>query len=150
MAESIRGDETIIDLLLDQHMEIKRLFTDVLSATGDDKVALFDDLANLLSAHEAAEQEIVHLNARDRINEGYRIVGERLDEEQEAKQALVQLRRLGVDHPEFDSRLRSLADIVIRHATAEETEEFGELQASLTEAELVRMAQDVRAAESRA
>lgn len=149
MAEIMRGDEGVIDLLLDQHMQIKQLFADVLNAAGERKNELFDDLVELLTAHEAAEAEIVHLNARDRIDDGYAIVGARLEEEAEVERELTALEELGVDHPEFDTRLRQLAEDVVRHAAAEEAEEFLPLQDSLSSTELVTMADDVREFETR-
>lgn len=148
MSTSTGSEKTAVDLLIDQHMQIKSLFAEVLNATGDRKTELFHDLVRLLAVHESAEEQVVHPTARKKITDGAQIVDARLEEEERAKQALSDLYDLGTDHPDFDMRLQTLADDVIRHATAEETQEFVQLRVDLSESELVRMASMVRAAES--
>jgi hemerythrin superfamily protein len=150
MASSKKSEKTVVDLLLDQHAQIKTLFTDVLDATGDRKTELFHDLVRLLAIHESAEEQVVHPTARHKIKDGDPIVSARLREEEQAKQALSDLYDLGTDHPDFDSRLRTLANEVIEHATAEENEEFAQLRTALSQEELVRMAGAVRTAEAMA
>jgi hemerythrin superfamily protein len=142
--------ESVIDLLIAQHTEIKQLFVEVVNARGPRKRELFEDLVRLLAVHESAEEEVVHPTARRNIEDGSTVVDRRLQEESEAKQALADLYDLGVDHPQFESRLRMLADDVIRHATAEETEEFRQLRSALHPDELARMAGVFRAAEAAA
>ncbi len=150
MSTSTGSEKTVVDLLIEQHMQIKSLFADVLNASGDRKTELFHDLVRLLAVHESAEEQVVHPAARRKITDGSQIVDARLEEEERAKQALSDLYELGTDHPDFDTRLQTLADEVIRHATAEETQEFVQLRVDLSESELVRMASAVRAAESMA
>jgi hemerythrin superfamily protein len=148
MPASTGSEKTVVDLLVDQHMQIKSLFAHVLSATGEEKTRQFHDLVRLLAVHESAEEQVVHPMARRKITNGDPIVDARLEEEKRAKQELSDLYELGTDHPEFDTRLRAFAEDVIRHATAEETQEFEQLRATLSEKELVRMASAVRTAES--
>jgi hemerythrin superfamily protein len=148
MAVNDSTDVTVVDLLIDQHMRIKSLFSQVLTATGDLKAGLFHDLVQLLAVHEGAEEQVVHPTVRRRIDGAEPIVRARLDEEESAKRALSELYDLGTDHPEFNPRLRALADDVVRHATAEENEEFPRLQAFLSRDELIRMAGTVRIAEA--
>lgn len=148
MAQTRQQKQNVIDLLLAQHREIKHLFAAVAQAQGDEKRDLFNDLVRLLAVHESAEEQVVHPTARGKIEGGESIVDARLAEESDAKQALADLYDLGVDHPDFDAQLQMLAEEVIRHATAEETEEFVALRAMLSPAELTRMAGVVEAAES--
>ena len=150
MARSKESNETVVELLLRQHEQIKALFAQVLKATGDEKTDLFQDLVRLLAIHESAEEQVVHPTARRKINDGEPIVSARLEEESQAKQALSDLYELGTGHPDFDMRLQALADDVVRHATAEETQEFAQLRVAMTEEELVRMAATVRTAEAMA
>lgn len=150
MATSTEPAETVIDLLLEQHTQIKTLFTKVLNASGKQKTDLFYDLVRLLAVHESAEEQVVHPTAKRKIDNGKPIVDARLHEEEQAKRALSDLYDLGTDNPDFDRRLQEFADDVISHATAEETQEFTQLRATLSEAELVRMASAVRAAEAMA
>lgn len=143
-----QAERNVIDLLQAQHSEIKRLFAAVTQASGTEKEGLFRDLVRLLAVHESAEEQVVHPTARRTIEDGDDIVDARLAEESEAKQALADLYDMGVDHPDFDTRLQALADDVIRHATAEETEEFSRMRETMSEYELSRMAGVVEAAEA--
>ncbi len=91
-------EQNVVELLLEQHAQIKTLFTDVATAKGKRKQELFEDLVRLLAVHESAEEEVVHPMARRRIDDGDDIVEARLEEEDDAKQALADLYDLGVDH----------------------------------------------------
>lgn len=150
MQTNAGSDQDVVDLLVDQHEQIKRLFAEVSAATGDRKRDLFHDLVRLLAVHESAEEQVVHPTAKRRIADGESVIAARLEEEDQAKHTLAELYDLGVDHPDFDMRLRKFADDVLRHATAEETEEFIQLRQNLRPDELTRMAGVVRAAESAA
>jgi hemerythrin superfamily protein len=144
------AEQDVVDLLLEQHNQIKTLFGQVAVAHGDKKRELFEDLVRLLAVHETAEEEVVHPAARRKIDDGDDIVDSRLEEEDQAKHALADLYDLGVDHPEFDNRLKMLASEVIRHATNEEKEEFSRLRDVFKPAELRKMAGAVKAAEAMA
>lgn len=144
------SEQDVVDLLIDQHGQIKKLFADIPAASGDRKQELFHDLVRLLAVHESAEELVVHPTARRKIDNGDPIVSARLAEEDEAKHALADLYDLGVDHADFDTRLREFADKVVKHATAEETEEFVQLRKTVGTQELMRMAGLVRAAEAAA
>jgi len=144
------SEQDVVDLLIDQHGQIKKLFADVAAATGEQKRDLFHQLVRLLVVHESAEEQVVHPTARRKIENGDPIVSARLVEEDEAKHTLAELYDLGVDHPDFDMRLKEFSDAVVKHATAEETEEFMQLRTSLRPEELSRMAGVVRAAEAAA
>jgi hemerythrin superfamily protein len=150
MQTSTGSDQNVVDLLVDQHGQIKQLFADISSATGDRKRDLFHDLVRLIAVHESAEEQVVHPTARRKITNGDPIVSARLAEEDEAKHVLAQLYDLGVDHPDFDTRLHEFSEAVAKHATAEENEEFNQLRSSLKPEELMRMAGVLRAAEAAA
>lgn len=142
--------KNVIDLLLEQHTQIKNLFRELSQAQGDRKRDLFEDLVRLLAVHETAEEIVVHPTARSAIANGENIVENRLHEESEAKHALAELHDMGVDHPDFDSKLAHLESDVIDHANHEEQEEFNQLAASLSQDRLRRMAGAVKAAEATA
>jgi hemerythrin superfamily protein len=142
--------QDVVDLLLEQHDQIESLFSQVAAAEGRQKRELFEDLVRLLAVHESAEEEVVHPAARRNIDGGDQIVESRLHEEHEAKQALSDLYDLGVDHPEFDTRLATLAQAVITHATHEENDEFVYLRQNVPADKLQRMAGALKAAEATA
>lgn len=150
MQTSTGSHQDVVDLLVDQHEQIKRLLAELSAASGERKRDLFHNLVRLLAVHESAEEQVVHPTARRKIDDGESIVSARLAEESDAKHALAELYDLGVDHPDFDMRLRDFADDVLKHATAEETEEFIQLRATLRPEELSRMASVVKAAEAAA
>lgn len=141
-------DQDVVELLIAQHKEIKRLFSKVAKASGDEKRQLFEELVRLLAVHETAEEEVVHPTARGKIKNGDEVVEGRLQEEDEAKHALAELYDMGVDHQDFDSRLAMLATSVIEHATNEEKMEFPQLRKSVDGNDLRKMADAVRAAEA--
>jgi hemerythrin superfamily protein len=96
--------------------------------------------------HESAEEQVVHPAARSKAGE--EVVEARLHEEDEAKHALSDLYDLGVDHPQFDVKLATLAKAVLEHAAHEEQEEFPRLAQDTSPEQLRRMAGAVRAAEA--
>lgn len=143
-------EQDVVDMLLQQHEQIKDLFRRVAAAQGAEKRDLFQDLVRLLAVHESAEEEIVHPAARREIVGGGEMVDMRLHEENEAKHALADLYDKGVEDPQFNSMLGKLAEAVTKHAEQEEHEEFARLRQSVSGARLRRMAGAFKAAEAAA
>lgn len=135
----------VVDLLQKQHEEIKSLFNQVKVAQGEQKRQLFQELVRLLAVHESAEEIVVHPEARQQAGE--QVVQARLQEEDEAKHTLAELYDMGTDHPQFNTKLESLAQSVIAHAEREEQEEFPQLRQKLSADRLRQMAGAVEAAE---
>ncbi|WP_422772300.1 hemerythrin domain-containing protein [Plantactinospora sp. WMMC1484] len=148
MTAGVKQD--VLDLLVEQHNQIKTLFGQLGHAKGARKRELFQDLVRLLAVHESAEEIVVHPTARRRIDRGDEVTGQLRHEEDEAKHELAALYDLGVEHPDFERRLATLSEAVVAHATREETEEFPSLRRDLSPAQLGRMAGAVRAAEATA
>jgi hemerythrin superfamily protein len=134
----------VLDLLLAQHTEIEELFAEVLTAPGERKRAGFQKLVGLLAGHEAAEGELVHPRVRAEVDAAEPVVRRRLAEEQALTRKLARLCDLGVDDPDFDRELTTLARDVLTHAALEEREEFPYLRAVLPPGELRRLAGEVR------
>lgn len=143
-------EQDVVTLLIEQHNQIRNLFRQLPDAPGEQKRETFEDLVRLLAVHETAEEEVVHPTARLKLEQGDAVVDDRLREEDEAKRALAELYDLGVDHPEFNTKLNALAEAVFQHAANEETEEFTLLRASVPADQLQRMATALRAAEAMA
>jgi hemerythrin superfamily protein len=143
-------EQDAIDLLLDQHTQIKVMFGRVAQAQGPQRRALFEDLVRMIAVHEIAEEEIVHPIARMRLEGGEEIVERRLQEESAATQALADLYDVGIDDSRFDSMLAALADDLLEHNLNEETEEFRYLRQSLTDEQLERMTATIKATEAMA
>jgi len=117
-------DETgdIIDMIEEQHMEIRELLVAVTGAGPADRDEPFAQLVRLLAVHETAEEEIVYPAVRAIDAAAEAIVSARLTEEDAAKKALAELERMDAASPEFAAALARLHQDVDRHATSEERE----------------------------
>src|SRR3954447_3920218 len=139
-------NEDIVDMLLAQHHQLKVLFAQVDSATGEHKERLFEELVGLLAVHESVEETVVHPLAEHELADGDAVVSPRLAEEQDAKAELARLYDVGVHAPEFRVGLADLRDAVQAHAEAEETLEFIRLREVVDPEKLTRMAGTLRMA----
>jgi Hemerythrin HHE cation binding domain len=139
-------EANVIDILVEQHHQIKDMLLDVAEASGDEKEELFQDVVKLLAVHESAEEHIVHPMARPTVGDS--LVDERRNEEEQIQHGLVELYDLGVSHAGFDRRVRELADEFDEHANKEQTEEFAALREKEDPSELRRMGSAVVAMEA--
>jgi hemerythrin superfamily protein len=143
-----KRQDNVVDLLLRQHREIRKLFDRLDKATGKSRKDTFERLRCLLAVHETAEEEIVHPLARKTIGNGERIINARLKEEKQAKEILQELEKLDPGSIEFESLIGQLRKAVEAHAEHEEHVEFPELLARCAPETLRTMAAAVRAAEA--
>lgn len=115
----------IVDVLLDQHDQIRRLLEEVEQAgTAEARRGPFDALVRLLSVHEAAEEQVLHPVARLRLPDGDEVADARIQEEEESKRLLQELEAMGPEHDDFPSRFARVRELVLTHASNEEREEF--------------------------
>ncbi|MDP9849549.1 hemerythrin domain-containing protein [Streptosporangium lutulentum] len=147
--ELMRQDD-VVDLLIAQHALIRDLFDEVEKASAQERPEAFQRLVRLLAVHETAEEEIVHPYARLKIDGGKDVVDDRLAEEHEAKQLLMEMDKAGAGDPQFLTNLTALRAAVMAHARSEERYEFTQLRAHTSEAERRAMAVGVKAAEAMA
>ncbi|MFC0037657.1 hemerythrin domain-containing protein [Actinomadura rayongensis] len=140
----------VIDLLKQQHGQIRDLFTQVAEREGDERKAAFERLVRLLAVHETAEEEIVHPLARRSLRGGDGIVDDRLAEERAAKEMLADLDGMDVGDPSFLPKLDELRIAVLTHARAEERYEFDRLGAEFTPEQRRSLASAVAMAEATA
>lgn len=117
----------VVDLLVDQHREIRRGFARV-ARGGPERGRDWRQLRRLLAVHEAAEEAHVHPVARKAIPGGRRVIAQRLAEEKAAKRLLRQLDRVGPASPKFDPLFGTFRTAVLGHARREEREEFRALR----------------------
>jgi len=150
MAQSQTVQDTgVVDLLIRQHSQIRDLFAEVMAAQGDARRERFAQLVRLLAVHETAEEEIVHPLARS-LPGGAGIIDDRLKEENQAKEILVELENIDPATDDFLSRLDQLRLAVLTHARAEERYEFMRLRDQFGEAQQRAMTAAVKAAEATA
>ncbi|OBA62472.1 hemerythrin [Mycobacterium sp. 1100029.7] len=145
---AVTSPTDVVDFLSGQHEQIKSLFAQTLSASGEAREKAFVNLRRLLAVHETVEEEIVHPRAKRKIADGAAIVGQRLEEEHEAKVTLQKLEKLDVDSAEFTRLLTELRDAVVDHAEHEESDEFTRLGQELSSEELESMGRAAKLAEA--
>jgi hypothetical protein len=138
----------VVEFLIGQHMQIRDLFTEVETSTGQARWEVFDRLVTLLAVHETAEEQLIHPLVRTGVEGGGDIVDDRLAEERAAKEMLARLEDLGPDAAEFPSLLAELRTSVLTHAHHEEAYEFRYLRREVATAQLQPLVSMVRAAEA--
>jgi hemerythrin superfamily protein len=149
MAQSATMSPTdVVDFLTNQHEQIKSLFAKTIEASGETREQNFIQLRRLLAVHETVEEEIVHPRAKRKIANGEAVVGQRLEEEHEAKKLLQKLEKLDVDSDEFTQLLTELRDAVLDHAKKEEKDEFARLGQELSQHELETMGRAAKLADA--
>jgi hemerythrin superfamily protein len=140
--------EDVVDVLISQHGQVRDLFGEVASSTGDSRRDAFERLVRLLAVHETAEEQVVHPLTRAAVHGGDEIADERLAEEHRAKEMLAELEKLGTDHAEFPEMLEEFRDSVLAHAHHEESYEFRYLRREVDPARLRSLASVLKAAEA--
>ena len=150
MAQTPTKNTDVIDLLVDQHAQIRQLFMQTLMSAGPERKQFFAQLVHLLAIHETAEEEIIHPLARRTLKGGAALIDDRLEEERKAKELLATLEKMDTDDPNFMSLLDRLRMAVLTHARAEERYEFNQLRDHLGESQLRTMISAVKAAEATA
>jgi hemerythrin superfamily protein len=148
-ATTTPGDD-VIEVLLNQHQEIKRLFRAVHDGKGQERDDAFNALRAMLAVHETGEEEVLRPVTRSSVPDGDRIADARMEEENHAKDALARLEQLGPDAPEFDAELRQFERSVLDHAEHEEQEEFPAVRQARSEGQLRAMAKALKTAEAMA
>lgn len=136
----------VIRILLEQHADIRDLFTQVKSTTGAPKEDAFDQLRSLLAVHETAEQMVLRPVTKQAA--GPAMADERNDEEAEANHLLEMLEKMDVHSPDFDTALATFEKAVDDHAESEEKGEFPAVLTSCSRDERQMLGTKIKAAES--
>jgi hemerythrin superfamily protein len=136
----------VIRLLLEQHAQIRDLFAQVKSQTGEEKQKTFDALRALLAVHETAEELVLRPVTEKVAGQG--VAQARNQEEKEANEVLATLEKLSVDDPEFATKFEAFEQSVDKHAEAEEHEEFSQVLAQCDEGQRATMGRKIKAAEA--
>jgi hypothetical protein len=113
----------IVNILLEQHQSVRALLDRVVSSTGDERRAVFDEVRELLARHETGEEMILRPMTR-RVPGGEAVAEGRMAEENEAKEVLAALEKLDTQSGEFETTFAQFRASVLEHAAAEERDEF--------------------------
>jgi hemerythrin superfamily protein len=130
-----------LDLLTDQHAEVDALF-ERFERGGDDRQAVFDELADKLAAHATIEEKLFY----PRVLSGHTsdLLHEAVEEHLAIKRILADLIALELDSDEFMPKLAVLKEQVSHHAHEEEEAKlFPILRASLDTDELAGLGNEL-------
>ncbi len=114
----------VVDLLLEQHDEIRRQCAGIERSEGADRHRRFTELSRAIYRHERGEQAFVHAATQDATPAGDPIGGARLVEEGVIERSLAELGDLGTGDPQFDRRFADLHRAIREHMSREELDEF--------------------------
>jgi hemerythrin superfamily protein len=142
-----RGQD-VLELLTAHHARTNRLFDSAARSTGDDARMAFGDLAQLIAAHEIAEERIIHPLIR-RLRPDDHLADRFVDEESQISDALSDAVRAAA-HGHFDDTIGGLRDMVTTHSRGEEHDEFPMLRRTVPVQERREMGRAVRAAQAAA
>lgn len=141
------NDKDVVELLLEQHEHIRKMFTAVEASAGEPKQEKFEELRRFLAVHETAEELVTHPYART-AEGGNNVVDALLEEETASKTLLAELDGMSVDDPVFDTEFATLKSAVLAHADSEEQHEFPLLRSNNDQPMLDKMARAILAAEA--
>jgi hemerythrin superfamily protein len=127
MTNNQAGD--IVELLLQDHEEAKRMLDTTNAAAPSERAGLFWELVPELVRHEVAEEVVVYPTIRSDAPDGDAEVEPRLKEQQEAEKMLSSMEKLDPASDEFAKKLAELREDVLDHAKAEEDNIFPLLRA---------------------
>jgi hemerythrin superfamily protein len=147
MSRDTGESSDVIDEILADHAEIKRLLSEVADGRGSGRAGAFDELARIIAMHEAAEQAVVHPEM-EQLDDA--VADKRLDEEAKGDAMLERLRAMSVTDAEFDALFAKFSTAVLRHAEHEENEEHPRLRAGVDPDRLTELADEFIAAEDEA
>jgi hemerythrin superfamily protein len=133
------GQDDLVEYLLADHCRFRTMLERLEAAAGSDRNYIWRLFLQTLTAHETAEQEIVHPWVRRVVDGGDDMVDASLREEQAVEHALVGLQDLDAGAADFDVRVRAFAADVLAHAEREEREELAALQNATTAYQRQRM-----------
>jgi hemerythrin-like domain-containing protein len=110
------------DILKQQHREFEELVRQIETAEDDEeRAALRVELADMLAAHTAVEEEVFYPAVLEQLGPGSRI-RESLEEHAVADFALYRLVSISVADETFTAKLATLKDVVMNHIEEEESE----------------------------
>jgi hemerythrin-like domain-containing protein len=126
------------ELLKHQHDEVRDLYRKYEQAEDDDeKLALFEDIADTLAAHAAVEERLFYPAIYgDTLGQELR---EAVEEHLAMKRELADLLTMTPDDDAFDAKMKVLIDMVEHHVDDEEREILPKAESQLGEAGLRRL-----------
>lgn len=133
------------DVLKQQHREVEELFRQIETAEDDEeRVALRAELADMLAAHTAIEEELFYPAALDLLGPGAR-VRESLEEHAMMDFALYRFVNVSVMDETFLAKLATLKDAVMNHLEEEESEMLPQVEGEMDRQRLTQLGERLSA-----
>lgn len=123
-----------IDLLEKQHKEVETLFKKIEKAEGDEKRALFEELADSLAVHATIEEKQFYPSAMSARTED--VLHEAVEEHLSAKRIIADLLECEPSDPQFDAKISVLKEQILHHVEEERSELFPKVRKLLSRDEL--------------
>jgi hemerythrin superfamily protein len=124
-----------LDLLKQQHQEVKSLFEEIeQSDDPEEKAEFVQDLADNLAAHATIEEKIFYPAAYE--DETKEDLEEAVEEHLSAKRILADLIEMGPEDENFDAKIMVLKEQIEHHVEDEEKKLFPKVQSILDSAML--------------
>ena len=118
----------IIDLLVQDHREVERLFSQIETGMGADRGSLIEKVVEELSVHAAVEEQVLYPAVRKEVPGGDELADHSIEEHQELKELLVSIERADPNDPETDQLLTQLMGTLREHVQDEEGDLFPKLR----------------------
>lgn len=123
-----------IELLKMQHAEVKDLFKKCETASGDEKLELFEQIADDLAAHAAIEEKHFYPATRSARTED--LLHEAVEEHLAAKRIIADLLEMQPEDAQFDAKIKVLQEEIEHHVEEEEGDLFPKVKKLLSSDEL--------------
>jgi acetyl esterase len=124
--------QDVAQIIADDHRNVEQLFAQLESGEGDRR-RLVDQVSGKLSAHAAAEEQVVYPAIRDMVAGGGAMADQAIAEHKTMKQALAKLEQGQPGDLEFENTLTALMDAVRSHVPEEENELLPALRTTIGE-----------------
>lgn len=123
-----------IELLKSQHREVEALFRKCEKASGEAKQKLFEQIADALAVHAAIEEKHFYPATRSARTED--LLQEAVEEHLSVKRIVADLLEMDAGDPQFDAKIKVLAEQVQHHVEEEERELMPKVRKMLSQDEL--------------
>ena len=127
MASSKKDSVNAIDLLTEDHKNVRKMFKDFEKmhedASPKEKQELVEQICNELTLHTSVEENIFYPAAREAIEDDD-LMNEAEVEHASAKDLIEQIQALDPSDPMFDAKVTVLGEYVEHHVKEEEKEMF--------------------------
>jgi hemerythrin superfamily protein len=121
------GPTDAIELLMDDHKKVKKLFKEfeklAKAEDVDGKVEIANQICEELTVHTTIEEEIFYPAAREAIGEED-MMNEAIVEHASAKDLIAQIQEMSGDDEMYDAKVKVLSEYIDHHVEEEEKEMF--------------------------